>query len=285
MSWHPNDLVTDDDLVAYERTIFSQFDKSGWAERRQKALEDWLFPLLEGQGFAPHRLRTRYEPTAVLGYTSSAFTDRTAAANTDEGLTLSTILAASSDYLYVGSELPFRGLSVRMLDNVNAVAATVTVQAWADGWQAVTLLDNGTKVDAVPFAKGGAITWANPEGVDVRTLSTITPAYYWTRLALSAAPTSGTKIGPLLVVRRSRLCAAAALRTLSLIFREAPTQQDGPWAEKAEWYEKQAEAAWLRVVDKIGGEFDSDGSDAIDSSEQDQTALEVNGGGWTMERA
>ena len=94
MSWAPNDLVTDVDLKGYESTILTQFAVPDWQERRQKAIEDWLFPLLESAGFTPPRLRTRHTPVSAFGYTSASFTDKTSAAGTDNGLVLSTILAA-----------------------------------------------------------------------------------------------------------------------------------------------------------------------------------------------
>lgn len=284
MSWQPNDLVTDADLLAYERTILSQFDQLDWKGRRDKALEDWLFPLLASQGFAPQRLRTRFAPEAVWAYTASAYADQTTAASAVDGITLSSVLTGASDYLYIGSATPFRGLSLRMADSVSAVNATPTVHVWADTWVEPEAIDNGTLVRAVPWAKGGAITWTAPDGLTVRSVNSVGP-YYWARVSASAAPTSGTKVGPVLVIRRSRLCAAVTFRTLALIFREAPTQQDGPWAEKADWYERQAEQAWLRVADQIGGEFDTDGDDAISAAEAEQTALEASGGGWTWERA
>ena len=101
---------------------------------------------------------------------------------------------------------------------------------------------------------------------------------------MSSAPT-GALAGPVLVILRSALCAAATLRTLELIFREAPIAQDGPWLEKAEYYGGQAKEAWQRVADTIGGEFDTDDDDAINEDERGQTAAEVSGGGWTLERA
>lgn len=283
MSWAPNDLVTDVDLKGYESTILTQFAVPDWQERRQKAIEDWLFPLLESAGFTPPRLRTRHTPVSAFGYTSASFTDKTSAAGTDNGLVLSTILAASTDYLYLGFKEPFRGLSVRMLDNVNAAANVLGVQLWADGWVTPAGVINETKVGSACFGKGGAITWRMPDAVVTRSVST-SGALYWARLLLSAAPTSGTAIGPVSVIRRSRLCAAVTLRTLSLIFREAPSQQDGPWEAKADWYEKEAERAWLRVAGQIGPEFDTDGDDTIGDTERGQTAEDVNGGGWTMER-
>jgi hypothetical protein len=285
MSWAPNDLVVDADLVAYESTILTQFAVPDWQARRQKAIEDWLFPLLEGRGFAPHRWRTRFVPSAVLGYTSASFTDLTTAAQDTEGLTLSSVLTGTSDALYVGSDQPFRGVSIRMIDHVNAVALTLTKAMWQDAWSSVTGVSDGTRASAgVPLSQGGAITWTTPDGLTRRTVNTTGPLY-WLKLSVSSAPTAGTKAGALLVIRRSRLCAAVTFRTLALIFREAPTAQDGPWREKAEWYEAQAEQAWLRVADLIGGEFDADDSDAIDTTEAGQTADSVTGGGFTLERA
>jgi len=282
MSWHPNDLVTDTDLIAYERTILQQFKAAEWVSRRQKALEDWLFPLLEARGFLPHLLRTRLIATHVLGVTSSVVTDVTALAQTQDGLNLATILAASGDILYIGHKEPFRGLSVRVHEAVNTVASTPTLALWTDEWTTPDDLVDATSRAGKPFAVGGAITWRLPEALVKRTISTHGPAY-WAKVSLSAAPT-GSQIGPISVIRRSRLCACVTLRTLALIFREAPIGQDGPWREKAEYYEREASDAWLRVADQIGGEFDTDGDDVISPDENDQTAAEVSGGGWRLER-
>lgn len=283
-SWSPNDLVSDADLTAYESLILTQFAAADWRSRRQKALEDWLFPLMEGRGFLPHRLRTRFEVHHVLGVTSGVSSDKTTAAKAEGGLNLATILAASGDALYVGSNEPFRGLSVRMQDNVNSVTSALSVSAWCDAWTAVAGFKNDTIAAAgKPFGKGGAITWTLPEGWVERSLQGVGP-YFWVKLSLSVAMTAGTVIGPVSVIRRSRLCAPAALRTLALIYREAPTAQDGPWEQKAEWYEKEADAAWLRIADQIGGEFDTDASDVVDEPEQTQTAAEVSNGGHVWER-
>lgn len=282
MSWAPNDLVTDADLLAYERRIFDQFNVTDWQDRRQKAIEDWLFPLLEVRGFNPLRFRTRFAPIYAVGTTSSVTTDKTTAASTENGLVLSAILATSSDYLYLGYDQPFRGLSVRQSGTVNAVAGALTVALWADTWRPVTVT-NTTLVGTASFGRGGAITWTLPESIVRRSVNGTGPAY-WVRLSLASAPTSGTVIGPVAVIRRSRLCAAVTMRTLALIFREAPIAQDGPWEARALWYEREAEQAWLRVADQIGGEFDADDDDAIDATEANQTALDASGGGWRWER-
>jgi hypothetical protein len=283
MSWHPNDLVTDADLSAYEREILTTFAVQDWRERRQKAIEDWLWPLLESKGFDPMRFRTRFDADQVWGQTSSIFTDLTSGAQTASGLALATILAAASDYLYIGSTAPFRGLSVRMADAVNSTTSLLTLQVWADTWLNPADLLDGTKRGTAVFAAGGAITWGVPDGLVRRSVNS-SDDLFWARLAVSSAPT-GAVAGPLAVIRRSRLCAAVTLRTLALIFREAPTQQAGPWMEKAEWYEAEAERAWTRVSGAIGGEFDTNDDDMIDPTEAAQTAAEVSGGGLTLERS
>jgi hypothetical protein len=282
MSWHPSDLVTDEDLVSYEQTILTQFGQTDWLKRRAKALEDWLFPLLEQRGFNPTRLRTRHVPIAAVSLSGVTYTDRTAAVATENGLNLATVLASSTDYLYLGFEEQFRGISVRMADNVSSVNATLDLRVWIDGWETPPNVQNEARSGAKAFGKGGAITWEMPEGVTRRTLNG-SAALYWARLSLSAAPT-GALSGPWAVIRRSRLAAPVTLRTLGLIFREAPSGQDGPWTEKAIWYAEEADKAFLRVADQLGPEFDTDGDDAIGEAERDQTAAEVSGGGLTLER-
>lgn len=282
MSWAPNDLVSDADLVAYERGILSQFAVNDWKTRRQKAIEDWLFPLLESRGFDPLRFRTRHTPPYAVATTSSVTTDKSTAAKTNDGLNLATILAAASDVLYLGFDQPFRGVSIRMASGVNTVDSLLSVAVWADTWQAVTIED-GTRVGGISLARGGAVTWPVPEALVRRSVNSLGPAY-WARLSMSATPT-GCTVGPITVIRRSRLCAAVTFRTLALIFKEAPIAQDGPWESKAVWYEAEAERAWLRVADHIGGEFDTNDDDAIDTTEDGQTADTVSGGGWRWERA
>ena len=228
MSWHPGDLVADTDLTAYERTILTQHGAADWQSRRQKVLEDWLWPILRAKGLAPERFRTRYVAEAVLGNTSSTFTAFTSAAEnvTTDDLNLATILAASSDYLAIGSSRQFRGVSVRMLDAVNTAAATLTVELWQDAWTGVSATDGTLATTGKPFSRGGAVSWTVPGEWVLRSLNSLGP-YYWARLRLSAAPT-GAKASQVACIRRSALCAPATLRTLALIFREAPMQQDGP---------------------------------------------------------
>lgn len=274
MSWHPNDLLTDKDLLAYERDILTRFNVTDWQERRAKVLEDWLWPQLRANGFAPERFRTRYTPDVAFGYTSSTYTSILSAATntTTDDVNLATMLASSSDALVVGSTQQFRGLSIRMLDAVTSQASTMTVELWQDGWRGVSVVDGTQASDGVPFSRGGSIVWKVPPDWVLRTLSTDTTPYYYARLRLSAAPTSA-KSGQISVIRRSVLAGPVAFRTLAAIFREAPMGQDGPWADKASFYETEAGLAFQRALTLVGGEFDADvpTDDTLDREDEAQT--------------
>ena len=286
MSWAPADLVSDADLVAYESRILSLFGQWEWRDRRAKALEDWLWPQVRVAGYDPQRFRTRYAPTAAYIYASSAYTDVTTAAQDDtaENVDLAAAFATGA-VLYVGSEAPFRGLSVRVTDAPSTTSAVLTVAAWRDSWQTLAVADGTTHTAGKAFSGGGAITWTLGDDWVMRTLNSTTA--YWVRLSLSAVPT-GAKASQIGCIRRSLLCAPATYRTLALIFREAPLGQDGPWRDRAEWYDGEADRSLQRVLPLLGGEFEHADSedDVIDATEAVQTASEARDGtGWTWERA
>lgn len=274
MSWHPADLLTDQDLTAYEGQILTRFGVTNWETRRTKVLEDWLWPQLRQAGFAPERFRTRYTPDVVYGVTSSVFTDLTSAAlnTTSDDINLATVLAAGSDSLVIGSSQPFRGLSIRMLDAVNSAAATLTVELWQDAWRSVQATDLTQATTGKPFSRGGAVTWSVPSDWVLRTLNSATTPYYFARLRLSAAPT-GAKFGQIGVIRRSVLAGPIAYRVLASIFREAPMKQDGPWEDRASFYEQEASLAFQRTLTLVGGEFDADvpSDDVLDAEDAAQT--------------
>lgn len=287
MSWAPNDLVTDADLVAYETSILTQFKRVDWQDRRQKALEDWLYPLLVARGYAPHRLRTRYQPDQVWSYTASVYTDRTAAAS-DQAVNdvplASAFATPASDYLYVGSVVPFRGLSVRLTDQVSATSSVLAVAQWDDAWKTLAATDGTQAVSGRVFSGGGSITWKFLPGWVTRTING-SDHLYWIRLGVSATLTASTAAAQMSCIRRSLLCAPVTLRTLELIFREAPTSQEGQWQAKAEFYAVEAEKAFERAADHIGGEFDTiTEDDAIDADEATQTAAEARATEFTWER-
>lgn len=274
MSWYPGDLVSDFDLLAYERTILSQFAVADWQAKRSKTLEDWIKPQMAAHGFAPERFRTRYVPDKAFGNTSSTFTDVLSAISntTTDDLNLATTLAASSDYVAIGSHQQFRGVSVRMLESVSSVSATLTVELWCDEWRSVTVTNTTEATIGKPFSRGGTLAWTVPAEWVLRSLNSSDP-YYWARIRLSAAPT-GAKVGQVSCIRRSVFCAPATLRTLAMIFREAPVSHKSPWIEKAAFYEAEAHKALNRAWPLAGGEFDltTPPDDVIDTSEAKNTA-------------
>jgi hypothetical protein len=239
MAWHPNDLVTDVDLTAYENAVLTQFGVAGWETKRTKALDDWLGPILRTQGFQIERLRTRNEADLAYRYTAAAYSDVTSAVRdtTPDDLNLATTFATvGTDALYIGSKQQFRGLSVRMHEGVSAVAAVTTVAYWGDSWTALAIADGTAKTSGKAFSGGGSITWAVPSMWVKRSINGSDPLY---------------------------------------------------WDAKADYYEKEADAALQRALLIIGGEFESDDppTDQISEEEAEQTVAEVNGGGWRMERA
>ena len=288
MAWHPQDLVSDQDLLDYEQAILANFGQTSWLPRRTKVLEDWLLPILKANGFDPYRLRTRFEPEKVWGYTGSAYADltTTAASTAEDDLNLGTVLATfASDAIYIGSIGPFRGVHWRMLDSVAAVAAIATVSYWNDGWMPVTLTDATQRSAGKSFSGGGSMTWPLLPDWSIRTLNSSDPLY-WVKVTISATPTNAkvTQIG---VIRRSALCAPATLRTLMQIFLEAPTGQQGPWKEKADRYEKEADAAMQRALVACAGEFDIDAptpSDLVSAAEAAQSVDVASSGGFRLER-
>lgn len=284
MSWSPNDLVSDQDLIDYETNVASAMGQQQWLSRRTKAIEDWLLPIVRANGFDPNRFRTRFEPEKVCGYTGAVYTDLTTAARdtTEDDLNLATILATGgTDALYIGCVGPFRGLHWRLLENISSAAATLTVSYWNDQWTVLSVNDATSKTSGKPLSSGGSMIWALPSDWDIRTLNASDPLY-WIRVQLSATPT-GAKATQIGAIRRSALAAPATLRTLMLIFREAPSSQDGPWKDKAAYYEKEADLALQRALPIIGGEFDltdpAKPSDLISAAESGQTTDQATGGG------
>lgn len=284
MSWAPNDLLSDSDLADYEARVMSDFGQTTWAAKRTKVFEDWLWPILRANGLNPDRFRTRFAPQKVWGFTGSAYTDYTTAAGdtSEDDLNLGTVFATvGTDALYLGSIRPFRGLHLRILESVSAVTSLMTVAYWADQWTALTIADGTAKTAGKTCSGGGSVTWGLPSDWVVRKINASDPLY-WVKVTVSATPTSA-KASQIGVIHRSALCAPAALRTLMWIFREAPTSQDGPWKDKAAYYEQEADFALQRALPVIGGEFDTtdpaNPTDVVDPTAATQTTAEASGVG------
>jgi len=284
VSWYLTDLLSDEDLVAYEATILERFGPTNWQARRTKALEDWLFPILRGRGFDPLLLRTRYEPDKVWGFTSPTYTDFTSASRdtTVEDINLATLFATpSTDILYIGSKHPFRGMFLRLHDNVSSAAGILSAAYWSGAWEPLTLTDR-TIASGKTLALGGSVTWTLPVDWAVRKVND-SEALYWLKVTVSATPTSA-KASQIGCIRASALRAPTTFRTLQLIFQEAPTGADGPWAEKALFYKEEADLALARALPIIAGEFDTDKSDLLSEEEANPTLDETGGGPFLLER-
>lgn len=286
MSWHPNDLVTDADLRDYEASILTSFGETTWHGKRTKALEDWLFPVLAGRGFDPFGLITRAEVATAYGHTGGVYTDVTALVRDapPDDVNLATVFATPvSDALYVGSTRPFRGLFIRIDDAASSATAAMSVAYWNGAWTALQVADATTRTAGKTLSGGGSVTWVLPYDWTVRTVSS-SERLYWVKVTVSATPT-GAQTGQIATIRASALRAAATFRTLELIFREAPIQEQGPWTAKADYYALQADAALQRALPLLGAEFDTDASGQVSEDESGQTSEEAGYGGWTLERA
>jgi len=285
VSFSPNDLLTDVDLRDYEDAVLSGFGQTTWQSKRTKALEDWLFPILKGRGFNPHRLRTRYACDAVFGFTGSVFSDQTGVVTdtSPDDLNLATVFTtAGTDALYIGSTQPFRGLFIRLLEAVNTAASVLAVAYWNGNWESLLIADGTIQTAGKTLSAGGSVTWLLPVDWMTRVVNG-SASLYWAKVTVSATPTSA-KASQLGVIRASALRAPATFRTLQLIMAEAPTSSEGPWREKAEFYKDEADLALQRALLIVGGEFDTDSSDQIDPTETGQTAEEAGGGPWVLER-
>lgn len=289
MSWHPNDLVSDADLLAYEARILTQFGAVSWETKRHKVLEDWLWPALRGIGLDPDRLRTRVVADAVRAYDGAAYSDVTAAAASAaaDDIALGAIFAGTDDALLIGSTRPFRGISLRILDAPNTVVSRLAVTVWQDAWASVARVDGTDSTSGQTFHRGGSVTWPVPGTWVTRRVDGAGP-YYWARLTVTAAVTPSAMAGQVGVIRRSVLCAPATYKTLAWIFREAPSSQDGPWTSKADYYEVLADTALQRALALAGAEFDTvTVDDVIDSAEAAQTtaqAATLGSGAWSLDR-
>lgn len=278
-SWHPDDLIGDADLVDYEHRILDDYGVDNWRGRRTKALEDWLFPVLRGQGFNPDRLRTRFAPDQAWAYTAPTYSDVSGVVKDDTGddLNLATLFATvGTDALYIGSSSRFRGLWFRLLDSVSSATGDLRVAYWAGQWRPLSIADGTRAVSGKTLSAGGSVTWTLPVDWATRPVNGSAPRY-WARVMVTATPTSAllSQIG---CIRASVLRAPAVFRTLSLIFREAPASQSGPFTEKAEYYEGEADAALQRALLIVAGEFDTDGDEVISVTESQQAPGQVSTG-------
>lgn len=164
------------------------------------AFNPWLWVLKTADGL----------DTSPMDYSEPA-QDASAATDVDVS-SLNT--AANRHYLFAGSHLPFRGVSVDV-DQANGNAATLAVEYWnGQAWASISATD-GTASGGATLAVDGTVTWTvpaawRPESLQ-RVVATITPAafpgkterLYWTRWSVSAQLDSTTTVNSMVAMSRS----------------------------------------------------------------------------------
>jgi len=122
--------------------------------------------------------------------------------------------AANGDYLFVGANIPFRGVDIDV-DSTNSSASVLTVKYWdGSAWTSITATD-GTASGGASLAQDGQVTWTVPTAWTRASLETInSPApggavalrrveLYWTRWEWSAALDSSVTLDHMLAMNRS----------------------------------------------------------------------------------
>lgn len=126
---------------------------------------------------------------------------------------------ANGGAVYVGSHLPFGGLSVDV-DSTNSTSSTLAVTYWnGSAWANITPTD-GTASGGATFAQDGNITWTVPTAWVPEKLHIAADAaasfpfggnkFYWVRLAVSAALDSSTTLNSIMPINRSTAYASLA---------------------------------------------------------------------------
>lgn len=244
------DVLTELDVLALDNEALVTFGNSpavvsaNLAAKRTHVVQDWLYSALVKGGYSPAKHSVRYAAEKVLGLTGSTFTDFTEAANDNSlnDLDLSTILAAPTDALYVGMAVPARGLWMTMLSSLNVTSMTASYAYWnGSQWAGFNSLVDGTINSLVPFGQGGRVTWSEVADWAARPLNNDATWRFWLRVQTTAAP--GARLTHTLPIRRSRLTAPAALKTLALLYGESWGVQAGEWRQKSEVYHRMADEA------------------------------------------
>lgn len=119
---------------------------------------------------------------------------------------------AASNALWIGSHLPFRGLSVDV-DAANGTASVLTGQYWNGSTLTNISLTDGTANAGATFGQDGAITWTVPTDWAAAKLSAIGSAavsvsrsgdlLYWVKLVVSAQLGASTTQNSIHALNRS----------------------------------------------------------------------------------
>lgn len=290
MGWSSLTLVSDADLGALEpeaTAAAAPWGATTWANQRAEAKRDVKIWIERDYVRIPgviDKVRDTYAPDVVLGYTASAFTDLTdqASNDTDEDIDLAAVFTTfGTDRLYVAYAGEMDALYVKLLDSINAVAATLTVKYWGGSqWTSISATD-GTAATGKTLAKSGRMTWTLPSDWTRRTMNGDANAYYWLELSVSAALTAGTSASQILPVRApDGLKRVAAYQAMGYIFKGLAAQAASPegWLMRVNNRDKTgywdlAAALYGSLRDSGGIPIDLDDDETIDPEEGETTIL------------
>jgi len=282
MGWSGLTLCTDADLGSLEpASTNGQWKNVTWPNQRAEAKRDLKIKLEIDYSQIDNvadKVKDTHPPEAIYGYTGGEFIDWSAEASSldEDDVDLASVFTTpASDVLYIGSSGEFDGLSVRLLDQLNAVASTLTVKySGPSGWTALTVV-NGTANGSATFAKSGRITWTIPSNWERRTLAN-DDALFWVQLSVSAGLTANTSATQVLLVKApdplKRIVALYALGyCVETMAAQAPSTDY--WAGRSRnqfktGYKDQADALYASLRDKGGMPIDVDGDETVSPGEE-----------------
>lgn len=132
----------------------------------------------------------------VCALNNAAFSDISRLMNDLSSSAQTMALVATTDHIYLGSEIPFNSRFLK-IDEANINTSALSAHIWTGAaWTAVVDLIDGTTASGKTFAQSGVVQWTKPrstswpkvtDSADVTGLST-TAIYdmYWARLTVSA---------------------------------------------------------------------------------------------------
>lgn len=285
MSWTHLTLVTDADLGQLEPEAVASdlpWGRQTWSEARAEAKRDlqiWLESDYPDIVSVTDKIRDRWAPDYVWGYTGAAFTDYTTAANdtNEEDITLATVFGTpASDVLYVGADYEFSGLFLSLLDSLNAQTATLTIKYWDGGaWTSASATD-GTSASGKTLAKSGRVTWTLPSNWERRDVNDTGALWFWVQVIVSATLTAGTAANQVLTIRPPNgLKRVAAYLALARVLKGLAPQAANAsyWDDRAQYYWNQAEHLYARMREKGGIPIDLDASQSVEPGTAETRAI------------